>query len=270
MTSPSPPWLARLLRRDVHWWDDESHVVQTVDATADLGSASRFDGLYGLAYDAMIKRRATRCLFFGLWGSAEVLYDLERFVRRVVEQLGETMRQDGAENVPILLDVPCGGGTVLPFLRRADFHHRVVEFDLSSALLATAQQRASKSSYPFDIALVRGDALNLPFDDDSIDGAISINGLHVMPDPARFLTEIARVLRPDGRLWMITPVSATAVRSRVILRIAKRWGVISQLPPTLDELRQLCAEAGFAEREWLGGTSITGMELEQASTPNHT
>ncbi len=40
------------------------------------------------------------------------------------------------------------------------------------------------------------------------DVVISINGLHVVPDARRFLAEISRILKPDGRLWLITPVTA--------------------------------------------------------------
>lgn len=52
---------------------------------------------------------------------------------------------------------------------------------------------------------VAGDAETLPFADDSFAGLAMLDVLHHLPRPAMFFQEVARVLRPGGRLTMIEP-----------------------------------------------------------------
>ncbi len=48
----------------------------------------------------------------------------------------------------------------------------------------------------------------LPFDDDSFDTVVATLVLCTIPDPERALSEVARVLKPDGRLLFIEHVRA--------------------------------------------------------------
>jgi len=52
---------------------------------------------------------------------------------------------------------------------------------------------------------VTADGQLLPFADKAFDGVYTINVLEHVPDPARFVEEIARVLSPDGLFLAITP-----------------------------------------------------------------
>jgi SAM-dependent methyltransferase len=52
---------------------------------------------------------------------------------------------------------------------------------------------------------VRGSALALPFKDASASAILLLNVLHHLPDPARFLRECERVLKPGGRVCLIEP-----------------------------------------------------------------
>lgn len=92
-----------------------------------------------------------------------------------------------------------------------------------------------------------------------------MNGLHVVSDHARFLAEAARITRPAGKLWLITPVNGPSRRSKIILAAARALRITPRIPPTLGELRTLVAGAGFAEARWYGGESITGMACEKRS-----
>ncbi|HEY5980797.1 MAG TPA: class I SAM-dependent methyltransferase, partial [Microlunatus sp.] len=48
------------------------------------------------------------------------------------------------------------------------------------------------------LRFVRGDALSLPFPDDSFDVVVNVESSHCYPSMAAFLAEVARVLRPGG------------------------------------------------------------------------
>jgi ubiquinone/menaquinone biosynthesis C-methylase UbiE len=74
--------------------------------------------------------------------------------------------------------------------------NRYVGLDLTAAMLARVPRRD-------DLALVRGDAMRLPFADGSFDYAVLHLIVAVVPQPGRCLAEAARVLKPGGRTFVL-------------------------------------------------------------------
>ena len=64
-------------------------------------------------------------------------------------------------------------------------------------MMASAQRRAEKMGLA-NIDFVQGDVGTLPFDDESFDLVLSLNGFHAFPDKQAAYKEIFRVLKPDG------------------------------------------------------------------------
>jgi SAM-dependent methyltransferase len=104
-----------------------------------------------------------------------------------------------------LLDVAGGDGYWAARARRRGA--RAVALDLAEAKLRRGRELTAAP------ALVRGDALDLPFADASFDRVMSICAIEHFDDGARALAEMARVLAPGGELVM----SADA------LTLAQRW-----------------------------------------------
>ena len=52
----------------------------------------------------------------------------------------------------------------------------------------------------------------LPLRDETVDAVVSIAVLQLIPDPVAALTEMARVLRPGGRLAVMVPTAGRAAR----------------------------------------------------------
>ena len=78
----------------------------------------------------------------------------------------------------------------------APFVERVIAVDASAAMLQAARKRLQ----PFDnVELRRGELEALPIDDTRLDAATLMLVLHYVPEPARALAEVARVLKPGGR-----------------------------------------------------------------------
>lgn len=86
-----------------------------------------------------------------------------------------------------------GTGLDLPHLPA---QHHYVGLDLTHAML----HRALPHSQHVDFNAIQGDAQQLPFADASFDCAVLHLILAVVPQPARCLGEISRVLRPGGQV----------------------------------------------------------------------
>jgi len=95
-------------------------------------------------------------------------------------------------------DLGCGTGTVSAAL--APFVARVVAVDGSAPMLQAAKKRLRG----FDnIDLRRGELESLPIDDARLDAATLMLVLHHVPEPERALGEVARVLKPRGRVVLV-------------------------------------------------------------------
>lgn len=217
----------------------------------------RFEGFYGRLYNGVIQSPALRRAAFSIWGSADPLCDLDVFVKDAV-RAARTLSPS-----PVLVDLPSGGGTLLPFLARDGFPGTVIEVDLAAAMLQRAVTLHRSIIPDLDTVFLQSDALDLSLRDAVADVVISINGLHVVPDHARFLAELARITRPGGRLWLITPVDGPSSRSKAILALARALKITPRTPPTLAKLHSLLEEAGFTRSHSYGGTSITGVACEK-------
>ncbi len=94
-----------------------------------------------------------------------------------------------------VLDVACGTGVLARALaRRVRPGGSVVGLDVNDGMLAVARRKAP------EVEWVRGAAEALPFPDASFDAVVSQFGLMFFEDRRAAIREMARVLRPGGRL----------------------------------------------------------------------
>jgi SAM-dependent methyltransferase len=109
-----------------------------------------------------------------------------------------TLRLSGAER---LLDVACGPGNFTgPLAAELPDGSLAVGFDISAPMLTRA---VHDNSGPRTCYL-RGDARHLPFDDATFDAVCCFGALYLMPDPFTVAREMVRVLRPGGRIAILT------------------------------------------------------------------
>jgi SAM-dependent methyltransferase len=121
-----------------------------------------------------------------------------------------------------VLDVPCGGGVALRGLRRGQ-DVRYVAADLSPVMLDRTRQQAGRLGH--DIETVEADIGRLPFVDSAFDLCLSFNGLHCMPHPALAVRELARCLKPGGRLIGDTIVRKAGWRQDLAIAAFRRAGM---------------------------------------------
>ncbi|MFG3305111.1 class I SAM-dependent methyltransferase [Streptomyces wuyuanensis] len=110
-----------------------------------------------------------------------------------------------------VLDAGCGTGRALPLLRRAvGPAGTVVGADLTLEMLQTAA-RAGRDR---DAALLQADASRLPLRAASMDAVFASGLIAHLPNPADDLRELARVVRPGGRLALFHPIGRAALAVR--------------------------------------------------------
>ena len=163
-----------------------------------------------------------------------------------------------------VLDACCGTGDLALAAERAG--GRVTGLDFSERMLERARRKSAS------VRWVRGDVLALPFEDGSFDAVTIGFGIRNVEDLEAGLRELARVLRPGGRLGCLE-----IPRPRGLLRrLFRLWfdghvplaakllpggAAYTYLPasvrrfPGPEDLAELMRRAGFAGIEWrlLGG-----------------
>jgi len=100
---------------------------------------------------------------------------------------------------PLVLDVATGTARLpLALLRRLQFDGQIVALDLSLKMLRLAEQKLGP--HGDCVTLIRQDAMQLPFPDETFDAVTCLEALEFLPSPKRALNEMVRVLRPGGVL----------------------------------------------------------------------
>ncbi len=163
-------------------------VVQSTElAPATLGSGAMFDRI-AQRYDFV-----NRVLSLGLDG---------RWRRRTVRAvLGS--RHDELGERPRVLDVATGTADLaIDFARRCP-GASLIGLDPSTRMLEIARAKIAKRALADRIALVVGDAQQLPYSDAEMDAATIAFGIRNVPDRLVALRELARVVRAGGRVAVL-------------------------------------------------------------------
>jgi len=109
----------------------------------------------------------------------------------------------------VALDVGSGPGNVTASLARAAGPGGLaLGVDISEPMLA----RAVRNEAGPQVGFIKADAQRLPLRDNTVDAVVSIGVLQLVPNPAAAVAEMARVLRPGGRLAILVPTVGRAAR----------------------------------------------------------
>jgi SAM-dependent methyltransferase len=145
------------------------------------------------------------------------------------------------------LDVGCGNGAFTELIVERSAPAALQGIDPSEAQLAYARTRLDASV----VQLRHGDATALPFSDNTFDVAVMALVIFFVPDPARGVAEMVRVVRPGGIVaayaWDMVgggfPLDAMHTEMRAL-------GLTPALPPSsdasrMDAMRDLWSNGGL-------------------------
>ncbi|MCG0277840.1 MAG: demethylmenaquinone methyltransferase [Thermanaeromonas sp.] len=112
-----------------------------------------------------------------------------------------TVEEAKLKNGDLALDVCCGTGMLTLGLAEAVYPDgRVVGLDFCQEMLEVAKVNLARSPYGRIIELVQGNAVALPFEDNTFDCATIAFALRNVPDIEKTLWEMQRVVKPGGRV----------------------------------------------------------------------
>jgi phosphatidylethanolamine/phosphatidyl-N-methylethanolamine N-methyltransferase len=98
-----------------------------------------------------------------------------------------------------VLEVGVGTGLVLPMYPK---HCEVIGVDLSEPMLAEARERIARLGLRH-VSVLKMDAAELQFDDETFDAVFASYVISVVPDPRRVMSEMRRVCRSGGRVAVV-------------------------------------------------------------------
>ena len=163
---------------------------------------------------------------------------------QIAGHLSDLTERDGS-GTPHVIDLGCGiGSSLCTLAERLDI--RGTGVTLSPVQAQLAQRRIAEAGQSGRIRCIEADYCDLRNDCDTADLAYAIESFVHGPDPERFITECARIIRPGGLLIICDdfrrPVT-DPIAVRTIDRFCRGWHINSLLHSS--ELRELAGAAGF-------------------------
>lgn len=158
-----------------------------------------------------------------------------------------------------LVDVGCGAGTALCELaERVQPGGRAIGVEPHAGLREAAAARAAASASA--VEFIPGDALELPFEDGSVDVLRTERVWQHLDDPAQAAREVARVLAPGGRAAILDTDWATLITEPGDLQVARRINdsLIAARPNGLSgrSLRRHLVRAGLRVDPDIGSSAL--------------
>lgn len=110
------------------------------------------------------------------------------------------MRQMNVQLGDEAIDVCCGTADWAISLAAASKTGRVIGLDFSDQMLVYGEQKVTRAGLKDQVQLVQGNAMQLPYPDNSFDHATIGFGLRNVPDVYQVINEMRRVVRPGGQV----------------------------------------------------------------------
>ncbi len=166
------------------------------------------------------------------WLGYFLLAPMRRLAQRPSRILGPFVRPG-----MVVVEPGCGMGFfTLDLARMASPGGRVIAIDLQERMIAGLRRRAARAGLEgvIDIRLAEPDRLGIDDLAGQVDFLLAFYVVHEVRDPAAFLAEVARALKPDGAALVVEPplhVSRAAFESS--LAVAERAGLVVRDRPRI-------------------------------------
>ena len=191
-------------------------------------------------------------MFDSIAGRYDLMNDLAAMgqVRMWREKMVEALELGEGDTV---LDLAAGTGTSSTSIARAGA--KVVAADFSLGMMAEGRRRGAP------VPFVGADAQHLPFAEDSFDAAVISFGLRNVQQPRQALAEMARVVRPGGRVVVCEFSTPTASWFRTVYEryLLRALPAVPSRGATISEAYDYLAESIL---DWPDQDALRGWFLE--------
>jgi SAM-dependent methyltransferase len=158
------------------------------------------------------------------------------------------------------LDVGCGTGAFTELVMQRCAPAQLHGIDPSDAQLSFARARPGARGATFQ----QGDAMALPFADNSFDAATMALVIFFVPDPAKGVAEMVRVLAPGGTVAAYAwDMDSGGFPFAPILAELRAFGFVPPVPPSVDASRKDAMQALWTKA---GLTDIAVREIAPRRT----
>lgn len=138
-----------------------------------------------------------------------------------------------------VLDVGCGGGGNLVRILERCPKSRADGIDYSEESVACSRKATKK--YADRCSILYGDAMRLPYRDETYDRALSCESIYFWPDPVQGLKEMLRVLKKGGKAILASEMTDPE-KGKIWTKRCEGMTIY-----TADELAALMKKAGFSD-----------------------
>ncbi|NTU69850.1 class I SAM-dependent methyltransferase [bacterium] len=136
------------------------------------------------------------------WSFYAFFYDSLNFFTPYVNLLSKQIEYMDVDSKDVILDVGCGTGNALVNVNR---YSKIIAIDNNKAMLDRATRKLKGRK---NIDILQADLnLALPLIDNSVDTIICSNVFYAVQNSDFLISELARVLKPGGKLVMTNPIS---------------------------------------------------------------
>ena len=143
----------------------------------------------------------------------------KRHAQKNIELIEQLFKHIDLENISNVLEIGCGVGITAVHLHdKYDMSVMGTDVDPEQIMLAKKHHKESKR-----LKFMESDATTLPFENQEFDMVLSFFVLHHIGSWDKALTEISRVLKPNG-YFIFYDLTYSRFTTRLFKRIAKKYG----------------------------------------------
>ena len=180
------------------------------------------------------------------WNKISPVYDLFENVynRKVYKGTGIKVAEfiDEADSV---LECACGTGAIT--VEIAKKCRKVLATDFAEGMLKRASRKCRKYS---NVIIRKEDITNIKCADESFDKVVAGNVIHLLPEPAKAMKELERVVKPGGKIIIPTYINMSKSSSGIAVKFIEKLGAEFKRQFDIDSYRRFFEDMGYNDVEY--------------------